>query len=644
VDSEWVFPKAVSVLTDHHETIDFSSLAGRDRRSVPMKKTDMDNRRLKVLLVEDDEDDFVMTRDLLSEIDESRFDLEWVATYDAALETMIGNRHDVYLVDYRMGGHNGITLLREAVDCGCRAPIILMTGQGDREVDMEAMEAGAADYLDKGEVGPRLLERSIRYAVERYRMRAERRAAESRFESIIESNIDGILIVDRNGVVKFVNPAAGKIFRRKAGAFVGGRFEFSLESDETREIEIFHGNEEILTLEMRVTEIDWEGENARLASLRNITERKKTENALRSSEIQKRAILDASLDCIRYVDRDMRIIWSNKTNIIGLGLTPQDLIGRTCYEVFVGRDKPCEGCPTLKARDTGKTERAIIKIPDRQNYEGDTFWYDYCVPITNDAGEVTNFIQISRNVTELKQAEERIRTLTQKLIKAHENERQRLFRGLHDSVAQNLSALKIGVETLFDPFPEVPEEIGRRLSECSGILSGLVVEIRNLSYDLCPVCLDELGLGKAVSQFCDEFSARTAIPVNFIHFGIDNVKLDPDMEINLYRLIQEALENVKNHADAGNVTIRLVASFPRVILRIEDNGKGFDVENRLISASKEKRLGLYSMQERVRLLDGKMSIRSKPMRGTKIRIEVPFRPKNDFNGSGAWAGGGLIGA
>jgi signal transduction histidine kinase len=119
------------------------------------------------------------------------------------------------------------------------------------------------------------------------------------------------------------------------------------------------------------------------------------------------------------------------------------------------------------------------------------------------------------------------------------------------------------------------------------------------------------------------------VSVDFYSAGMKDLQLDFDTEINLYRLIQEGLNNIKKHAQAGHVVIRLVASSPNIILRIEDNGKGFDVERRLARSLKEKRMGLSSMEERVSLLEGKMNIRSRPSKGTKILIEVPCRERQD---------------
>ena len=127
---------------------------------------------IKILLVEDDEDDYILARDLLGEIPGHRFALDWVSTYEGGLETMLLNQHDVILVDYRLGPENGVTLLKLALQRGCQAPVILLTGAGQHEIDVEAMQAGAADYLVKAELRSDTLERSLRYAIQRKRAAA----------------------------------------------------------------------------------------------------------------------------------------------------------------------------------------------------------------------------------------------------------------------------------------------------------------------------------------------------------------------------------------------------------------------------------------------------------------------------------------
>jgi len=127
---------------------------------------------IRVLLIEDDEDDYVLARDLLSEIPDQRFVLDWERTFEDGLASLLSGQHEVALVDYRLGARNGIELLRAALEGGCQAPIILLTGSGQHQIDLEAMEAGAADYLVKASLQANALERSIRYAIQRRRAAA----------------------------------------------------------------------------------------------------------------------------------------------------------------------------------------------------------------------------------------------------------------------------------------------------------------------------------------------------------------------------------------------------------------------------------------------------------------------------------------
>ena len=134
--------------------------------SLPKKPAPELEPPVRVLLVDDDEDEYIITRRIISEIVGRTHLLDWVATYDDALNVIQEGRHDIYLVDYRLDEHTGLDLLREAVASGCNSPMILLTGQEDRAVDLEAMKAGAWDYLVKGRIDAAVLERAIRYTLE----------------------------------------------------------------------------------------------------------------------------------------------------------------------------------------------------------------------------------------------------------------------------------------------------------------------------------------------------------------------------------------------------------------------------------------------------------------------------------------------
>jgi signal transduction histidine kinase len=273
----------------------------------------------------------------------------------------------------------------------------------------------------------------------------------------------------------------------------------------------------------------------------------------------------------------------------------------------------CSFCRADEALATNKSTRA----PELKAFG--LIWDTWWVPIDGET-----FLHYAIDISDRKNAEERIRGLTRLLIKAQEDARRKLAYDLHDTIGQDLSSLKIGIDTLFDDRPAGPQVMKERLDGLSKTLEETIRTLRDLAYTLRPPTLEELGLVRTIYQYCEEFSASYGIPVDLVTAGMDGVKLSFDTGITLYRLIQEGLSNVWKHADASYVSIRLVASYPKVILRIEDNGKGFDVQDGLMSALDKKCLGLRSMEERVALLDGQMRVESRPMQGTRIRIEIPL--------------------
>ena len=133
---------------------------------------------LRILLVEDDEDDYILTKELLTEWRVSSFDLQWVTTYETALSEMKRNQHDIYLLDYQLGAQNGLELLRTGLAEGCQGPVIFLTGLNNRNIDLEVMQAGASNYLIKSKITADLLERAIRYALQQKQIIAD--SAETR--------------------------------------------------------------------------------------------------------------------------------------------------------------------------------------------------------------------------------------------------------------------------------------------------------------------------------------------------------------------------------------------------------------------------------------------------------------------------------
>ncbi len=167
-------------------------------------------------------------------------------------------------------------------------------------------------------------------------------------------------------------------------------------------------------------------------------------------------------------------------------------------------------------------------------------------------------------------------------------------------------------------------ETMRKISEITNTLDLTKFAVCDLASHLRPLGLEDLWLTQIIFLYCEDFSEKNGIDVDFNYAGIDNLSLSFDAKINIFRLIQEGLNNGRKHADGCHATVRLIGASPNIILRMEDKGKGFDVKGRLAAAIDENRMGLRSMKERVILLQGKMAIQSKLNERTLIAIKFPY--------------------
>ena len=458
----------------------------------------MNEALLKVLLVEDDEDDYVIICDLLSEME--RFELEWVIDYEDALKAIEREEHDVCLLDYRLGERSGLELLREALRRGYKAPIILLTGQGDREVDLEAMQAGAADYLIKGQIDAPLLERSIRYAFTRtLRILGE---SEKRFRSLVQNASDITTVLDAAGTIRYESPSIERLLGYRPEDLVGqNAFDYVHPDDLERVRSIF-------------------GETT------------KRSGASRPAEVR-----------FRHADGSWRYM---------------EWIGNNLLED-----------PTVK-------------------------------------GIVAN----SRDVTERKEAEEKLREV-------REAERSRLARDLHDEALQDLTYALAEIQSVQAISKEL--ELGHRLERAGGALIRAGQGLHGAIHDLRLREEREQTLIELL-QWLVKLN-RQSSPEREIELSIEGLPppLPKETQVQLLRIVREALVNARRHSDARRVWITVGTSEDKLWAEISDDGQGF---NPLEAAGG---IGIVGMRERARVVGGNLEIRSEPDAGTTVRFELALR-------------------
>jgi PAS domain S-box-containing protein len=168
---------------------------------------------IRVLLIDDDEDDYILTRDIFNDIPQrEKYKLSWIDNYEEGINAMLKSHYDVYLVDYRLGKYTGLDLLNEAIKSNVNEPVIILTGKGDAKIDEEALEIGAADYLVKDQINSYTIERSLRYALKSKQTIKALRESENKFRIIFERSKEAFVIMDSLGAIRDINKAGLSFF------------------------------------------------------------------------------------------------------------------------------------------------------------------------------------------------------------------------------------------------------------------------------------------------------------------------------------------------------------------------------------------------------------------------------------------------
>ncbi|MCA1614749.1 MAG: PAS domain S-box protein [Acidobacteria bacterium] len=518
------------------------------------------------------------------------------------------------------------------------------------------------------------------------RRRAEERLRESegRLRSLFEASRDGILVEHCERAV-YVNDSYARLFGYERPEELIGEYVSAVVAPEDAGRLLDYGRRRmrgepaptayefrgrrrdgtLLDLEASVSTHVVAGKTYITTAVRDISERKLAEEALRRSESKYRLLLEQASDGIHTYDVRGDIIETNSKLCEMLGYTREELLRLNVADLIPPEDLAAAPVrfDELQSGRTLLTERLLrrkdgtllpVEISGRMIREGvlqsiirDISERRRAEDALHEAyGELERRVEertaeLARAIETLKaenverlRAEEAGRDLLGRLVTAQEEERRRISRELHDQMGQQLVALLLGLKTLG------AESYGRRssldtLRQLEEITGELSREVHTLAWGLRPPALDDLGLEATLCNYAEEWAERSRVSVDFHSAGFAGGRLPLTHETAVYRIAQEALTNIAKHSGADHVSFILERRSDHVLAVIEDNGGGFDVEAAQPPAGRGGRLGLLGMRERAALLGGTINVESAPGAGTTVFVRIPFDAGGEKEGRSA---------
>ncbi len=366
--------------------------------------------------------------------------------------------------------------------------------------------------------------------------------------------------------------------------------------------------------------------------------------ALREGEERLRLIVESATDYAIYtLDPGRRVTGWNPGSEATFGYAEREIVGRPHDILFTPEDR-ADGVPAAEAETARRDGRAADERWHLRQ-DGSRFYASGVLTPMGDGGSL-GFVKVLRDLTDRKRMEDDLRQardelearvaertaelmranaarveLLRRLVRVQEDERRRVSRELHDGLGQELTALMLGLKELERAIPEGSPGRGR-LREVEASVGRIGREAHDLAVELRPSALDDIGLGPALATYVAKWSERTGVAADFQSPGQDAYRLPPEVETALYRVVQEALNNIAKHAAAHYVSVIVERRPGEVTTLVEDDGKGFDPDQ--LGPAPERRLGIIGMRERLALLDGTLLIESGEGAGTTLRARIPL--------------------
>ena len=553
-----------------------------------------------------------------------RFELAWTAKDGRKIYTLVSPR-GYYDEEGRFKGSLGIladiTDLKNAEEALQKAHDEL-----ERRVEERTAQLLRANKQLKHEIEERKqAEEALREAEEQYR-------------SLVERARDAIIIIQNEKTV-YRNPMYEKVLGYRVTETMDRSFlDFVVPEDRNLvkdhyykrldgkptpkeyEVRVATRSGRLVTMEVKPDLIEYKGEPATMVVMRDITERKEAEEALRESEERFRSIFEKSSDAICLIDSEGRYLMVNEAMCELTGVSREELVNKH-YSTFM--DKETHELMEQHWLQRKRGEPA----PDR--YEFKLIRADGDIRIVDNVPTVIHFqdkppltLTILRDVTERRRMEDALESMRSKLLNLQESERSKISRVLHDTIGQNIGILDFNLATIVEILDETSlESISGLIDNMRNVIRETGDKLRDISSGLHPRLVQELGLVAGVRNLIDRFQRATWIEVHS-SIQLNELHIDESVAVNLYRIVQEALTNIVKHSKCSSVLFEVAVEDGRLGVMIKDDGTGFSLEDVSQRDIEQRGMGLFIMEERAKAIDGRLQIHSEPDQGTKVQVEV----------------------
>ncbi len=456
------------------------------------------------------------------------------------------------------------------------------------------------------------------------------------FRAIVNSSGDAIVATTLDGTITIWNAGAERLYGHTAEAAIGQSLWLLVppeRRDETaallakikqgESVETFdtvrrRKDGSLVDVSLTLSPIkDANGQTIGVSGIiRDITERRRAEEAVARAKREWERTFDSMPDLIAILDPKHRIVRVNRAMAERLGSTPEQCIGRSCFEGVHGRDQPPNFCPHTLTLADGREHSAEV--------HEDRLGGDFLVtttPIVDEQGQALGSVHVARDITERKKAGEALekeRRTLKHLLQSSDHERQLIAYEIHDGLAQQLAGAIMQFQIYSHLKDTKPQEAARAYEAGLTMLRQGHLEARRLISGVRSPILDEAGIVAAVAHLVSEQRLQKGPKIEF-HSQVEFDRLVPILENAVYRIVQEGLTNACRHSKSQRVRVELMQHGDVLQIKVQDWGEGFDP-----TAVEADHFGLEGIRQRARLLGGRTSVESAPGQGTCLAVELPL--------------------